>query len=186
MDGKTGIQALDRTQPVLPMRSGKPRRWSNEYVRHGTRTMLAAMDISSGRATTWVNKTRTVGDFVTFMNRLVREYPGQRLCVVMDNLNTHKGRLALEWLEKNPQVAFHYTPTHAGRVNLAECFSSILTRTALRQAVHRSCKELERFLNDFVTEYNKTCGPFVWTKGPEKLKQIIQLTQLYQNQMHRD
>jgi transposase len=184
MDEKTGIQALDRTQPVLPLRSGQPKSWSNEYVRHGTQTMLAAIEIESGKATAWVNKTRKAEDFVTFMNRIVREYPGQRLCVVMDNLNTHKGKMAQEWLEKNPLVTFHYTPTHASWVNLAECFFSILTRQGLQQSVHRSNRELVKFLNDFVSEYNKNCGPFVWTKGPEKLKRIIQLTQSYQSQMH--
>lgn len=184
MDEKTGIQALDRTQPVLPLRSGKPRLWSNEYVRHGTQTMLAAVEIETGKATTWVNKTRKAEDFVTFMDQVVREYPDQRLCVVMDNLNTHKGRMAQEWLDRNPEVTFHYTPTHASWVNLAECFFSILTRKGLQQSVHRSNRELVRFLKDFVKQYNNTCGPFVWTKGPEKLKKIIELTKAYQDQMH--
>lgn len=184
MDEKTGIQALDRTQPVLPLRSGKPRLWSNEYVRHGTQTMLAAINIETGKATTWVNKTRKAVDFVTFMNQVVKEYPGQRLCVVMDNLNTHKGTLAKEWLEEHPLVSFHYTPTHASWTNLAECFFSILTRQGLQQSVHRSNRELVRFLKAFVQQYNKTCGPFVWTKGPEKLKKIIALTQSFQKEMH--
>ena len=184
MDEKTGIQALDRTQPVLPLRSGKPRLWSNEYVRHGTQTMLAAIEIETGKATTWVNKTRKAADFVTFMDQVVREYPGQRLCVVMDNLNTHKGKMAQEWLDNHPKVSFHYTPTHASWVNLAECFFSIMTRQGLQQSVHRSNRELVRFLKDYVNRYNKTCGPFVWTKGPEKLKKIIELTKTYQNQMH--
>lgn len=181
MDEKTGIQALDRTQPVLPLRSKSPKSWSNEYVRHGTQTMLAAIDIQSGRATTWVNKTRKAVDFVRFMNQVVRQYPDQRLHVVMDNLNTHKGKLAQQWLEEHPLVSFHYTPTHASWVNLAECFFSILTRQGLQQSVHHSVKELRRFLREFVTAYNKTCGPFVWTKGPEKLQRIIELTKAFQN-----
>lgn len=181
MDEKTGIQALDRTQPVLPLRAGKPRMWSNEYVRHGTQTMLAAVDIQTGKATTWVNKTRKAADFVTFMDQVVEEYPGQRLHVVMDNLNTHKGTMAREWLEKHPLVSFHYTPTHASWVNLAECFFSILTRQGLQQSVHRSNRELVRFLKEFVQQYNKTCGPYVWTKGPEKLKKIIELTRSFQS-----
>jgi transposase len=184
MDEKTGIQALDRTQPVLPLRAGKPRMWSNEYVRHGTQTMLAAIDIETGRATTWVNKTRKAVDFVTFMDRIVRQYPAQRLCVVMDNLNTHRGTLAREWLEAHPLVSFHYTPTHASWVNLAECFFSILTRKGLQQSVHRSNRELVRFLKEFVEQYNKTCGPFVWTKGPTKLKRIIELTKKIQVETH--
>ena len=83
-------------------------------------------------------------------------------------------------MEKNPQVSFHYTPTHASWVNLAECFFSILTRKGLQQPVHKSNRELVRF----VKEYHKTCGPFVWTKGPEKLKKIIELTKSYQDEMN--
>lgn len=184
MDEKTGIQALDRTQPMLPLRGGKPGCVSNEYVRHGTRTLLATLDIQSGKATTWVNKTRKSADFVKFMDQVVGEYPGKRLYVVMDNLNTHKGVLAREWLENHPQVSFHFTPTHASWVNLAECFFSILTRQGLQQAVHRSAAELTKFLHAFVKSYNKTCGPFVWTKGPEKLRRIIELTKEFQNSMH--
>lgn len=184
MDEKTGIQALDRTQPVLPLRAGKPRMWSNEYVRHGTQTMLAAVDIETGKATTWVNKTRKAADFVTFMDQVVKEYPGQRLCVVMDNLNTHKGTMAKDWLQRHPLVSFHFTPTHASWVNLAECFFSILTRKGLQQSVHRSNRELVRFLKDFVDQYNKTCGPYLWTKGPEKLKKIIELTKSFQTSMN--
>ena len=184
MDEKTGIQALDRTQPMLALSAGKPRRWSNEYVRHGTRTMLAALDIATGEATTWVNKTRKAADFVKFMNQVVKEYPNQRLCVIMDNLNTHKGKAAQEWLAKHPNVTFHFTPTHASWVNLAECFFSVLTRQGLQQAVHRSVKELEKFLEDFVEQYNKTCGPYIWTKGPEKLQRIIDLTREYQKELN--
>jgi transposase len=186
MDEKTGIQALDRTQPVLPLRAGKPRCRSNEYVRHGTRTLLAAVDVNTGKATTWVNPTRKAADFVTFMDQVVAEYPGQRLCVVMDNLNTHNGAMANEWLEKHPLVTFHYTPTHASWVNLAECFFSILTRQGLQQAVHRSVGELTRFLKEFVKQYNKTCGPYVWTKGPDKLRKIIELTKSFQTKKNTD
>jgi transposase len=184
MDEKTGIQALDRTQPLLALRSSKPKAWSNEYVRHGTRTLLAALDIQNGKVTSWVNKTRKTVDFLTFMNKVVNQYPGKRLHVVLDNLNTHNGKAAKEWLSNNPLVSFHYTPTHASWVNLIECFFSILTRQGLQQSVHRSIKELEKFLHDFVKEYNKQCGPFTWTKGPDKLKKIIQLTQEYQNKMY--
>jgi hypothetical protein len=106
--------------------------------------------------------------------------------LVMDNLNTHKGKMAQEWLDKNSEVSFHYTLTHASWVNLAECVFSILTRKELQESVHRSNRELVRFLKDFMKQYNKTCGPYVWTKGPEKLKKIIELTQTYQAVTHTD
>ena len=182
MDEKTGIQALDRTQPVLPLRSRKPKAWSNEYVRHGTRTLLAAVDLATGKATTWVNPTRKTADFIRFMNQVVKAYRGKRLCVVMDNLNTHKGKAAQQWLERHPLVSFHYTPTHASWANLAECFFSIVTKQGLQQATHRSGRELEKFLDTFIEEYNRHAGPFVWSKGPEKLQKIIQLTEDFQRQ----
>ena len=164
IDEKTGIQALDRTQPMLPLTSKKPRCWSNEYVRHGTQTLLASLEIGTGEITAWVNKTRKSKDFITFMNKVVAAYPKQRLCVVLDNLNTHKGTLIEQWLEKHPLVTFHYTPTHASWVNLIECFFSILTRQGLQQAAHKSVGELTKFLYAYIEEYNCRCGPFEWTK----------------------
>lgn len=184
VDEKTGIQALDRTQPMLPLRATKPRSWTNEYVRHGTRTVLASVDIATGKVIAHVRKKRTSKDFLAFMDSVVKEYPDQRLYVVLDNLNTHTNVAAREWLEANPQVSFHYTPTHASWVNLIECFFSILTRKGLQQAVHKSVQELERFLKDFIQQYNERCGPFEWTKGPEKLRRIIELTAQWQAKTH--
>jgi transposase len=184
MDEKTGIQALDRTQPMLPLRASKPRSWTNEYVRHGTRTVLASVNIATGKVIAHVRKRRASKDFLAFMDSVVKEYPNQRLYVVLDNLNTHTNQAAKKWLEVNPQVSFHHTPTHASWVNIIECFFSILTRQGLQQAVHRSARELERFLKDFITQYNKRCGPFEWTKGPEKLRRIIQLTEQRQSKIY--
>ena len=182
VDEKTGIQALDRTQPMLPLRAAKPRSWTNEYVRHGTRTLLAGLDIASGRVIAHVRKRRTSKDFLAFLDSVVKEYPDQRLYVVLDNLNTHTNEAARKWLEAHRLVSFHYTPTLASWVNLIECFFSILTRQGLRQAVHQSAKELEQFLKTFIEVYNQRCGPFEWTKGPEKLRRIIELTEQWQSQ----
>lgn len=180
IDEKTGIQALDRTQPMLPLRSKKPRSWTNEYVRHGTRTMLASLEIETGKVTSMVRSNRRSETFLEFMNMVAKKYKNKRLCVVLDNLNIHTNSAAQQWLEKHPKVSFHYTPKHASWVNLIECFFSILTRQGLQQSVHKSGRALERFLRDFVEQYNKECGPFTWTKGPDKLKRIIQLTKEYQ------
>lgn len=182
VDEKTGIQALDRTQPMLPLRATKPRSWTNEYVRHGTRTLLASLEISTGRVIAHVRKRRTSKDFLAFLDSVVKEYPDQQLAIVLDNLNTHTNEEAKKWLAAHKLVSFHYTPTHASWVNLIECFFSILTRQGLQQAVHQSGKELETFLKSFIQEYNKRCGPFEWTKGPEKLRRIIELTEQWQSQ----
>src|SRR5271157_5931633 len=97
VDEKPSIQALDRTQPMLPLRAKKPRSWTNEYVRHGTRTVLASLDITTGKVIAHVRKRRTSKDFLAFMDSLVKEYPDQRLYVVLDNLNTHTNDAAKEW-----------------------------------------------------------------------------------------
>jgi transposase len=180
VDEKTGIQALDRTQPVLPLRAKKPRSWTNEYVRHGTRTVLASLEIKTGKVLARVKQTRTSEDFLAFMDEVASAYAGQRLCVILDNLNTHKNEAARKWLDQHPDITFHYTPTHASWTNLIECFFSILTRQGLQQAVHKSGQELERFLKAYFAEYNQHCQPFVWTRGPEKLQRIIELTRQYQ------
>ena len=181
VDEKTGIQALDRTQPLLPLRAKKPRSWTNEYVRHGTRTVLASLEVKTGRVIAHVKKRRTSADFLSFLDDIGQSYDGQRLYVILDNLNTHKNQQVRDWLKLHPNVSFHYTPTHASWVNLIECFFSILTRQGLQQSVHKSGKDLEKFLKAYFAEYNKHCQPFQWTKGPDKLQRIIELTERFQN-----
>lgn len=179
VDEKTGIQALDRTQPVLPVDVKKPRAWTNEYVRHGTRTLLASLDVATGEVFGHIKQTRTSQDFLHFMDDVSAKYSGERLCVIMDNLNTHNNQAAKEWLSRHPRITFHYTPTHASWVNLIESFFSILTKQGLQQAVHTSGRQLARFLKLFIAKYNERCGPFVWTKGPRKLRKIIELTKAF-------
>src|ERR1700733_2620340 len=177
---KTGIQALNRTQPGLPLRTKKPRAWTNEYVRHGTQTLLAALEIAAGKVLAHVRDRRTSVDFLSFMDDVVKAYPVNELCVVLDNLNIHKNEAAKQWLLSHPRVHFHYTPTHASWVNMVECFFSILTRQALKQSVHRSKKELKDFLIRYLQKYSENPTPFTWTKGPEHLQRIIEATKEYQ------
>ena len=180
VDEKTGIQALDRTQPLLPLRAKKPRSWTNEYVRHGTQSLLAALEIASGRVLAHVKQRRTSVNFLNFMNEVAVTFPDSQLHVVLDNLNIHKNQAAQQWLQRHPRVYFHYIPTHASWVNLIECFFGILTRQGLSQSVHQSRQQLKEFLLRYLENYNQHCGPFVWTKGPEKLQRIIEATQQYQ------
>jgi len=180
VDEKPGIQALDRTQPLLPLRAKKPRSWTNEYVRHGTQTLLAALEIATGKVVAHVRDQRTTVDFLSFMDDVVKSYPVRQLHVVLDNLNIHKNEAAQQWLLKHPRVHFHYTPTHASWMNMIECFFSILTRQALTQSVHRSKKDLKDFLLRYLKKYGENPTPFTWTKGPEQLQRIIQKTKEYQ------
>jgi transposase len=180
VDEKPGIQALDRTQPLLPLRAKKPQSWTNEYVRHGTQTMIAALEIATGRVVAHVRNRRTSVNFLRFMNEVLRTYPGRQLHVVVDNLNIHKNEAARRWLARHPLVRFHYTPTHASWVNLIECFFSILSKQGLAHSVQHCRQDLKELLNRFIASYNETCNPFTWTKGPEHLQRIIQTTKEYQ------
>ena len=180
VDEKPGIQALDRTQPLLPLRAKNPRSWTNEYVRHGTQTLIAALEIATGKVVAHIRNRRTSVNFLRFMNDVVRAYPDRELHVVADNLNIHKNEAARRWLGRHPRVQFHYTPTHASWVNLIECFFSILSKQGLAHSVQRSKQDLKELLNRFLASYNESCGPFTWTQGPEQLQRIIETTKDYQ------
>lgn len=180
VDEKTGIQALDRTQPLLPLSAKKPRAWTNEYVRHGTQTLLAALKIASGEVLAHVRQRRTSVNFLRFLDDVVADGPERDWHLILDNLNIHKNQAAQEWLARHPRVHCHYLPTHASWINLIECFFSILTRQGLQHSVHRSKQELKEYLERFIQRYNQSCSPFVWTKGPEHLQKIIEATKEYQ------
>ena len=180
VDEKPGIQALDRTQPLLPLRAKKPRSWTNEYVRHGTQTLLAALEIATGKVVAHIRNRRTSVNFLRFMNDVVRAYPERELHVVADNLNIHKNEALRRWLRRNPRVQFHYTPTHASWVNLIECFFSILSKQGLAHSVQHSKQDLKELLVRFIASYNARCHPFTWTKGPKQLQRIIETTKEYQ------
>ena len=180
VDEKPSIQALDRTQPLLPLRAKKARAWTNEYARHGTLTLLAALEIATGKVVAHVRDRRTTTDFLSFMEEVVKSYPQRELHVVLDNLNIHKNQAAKEWLLRHSRVHFHYTPTHASWVNTVECFFSILSRQGLTQSVHRSKRELKQYLLRYLKKYSENPKPFTWTKGPEQLQRIIEATKEYQ------
>jgi transposase len=176
VDEKTGIQALDRTQPGLPLRARRPRTWTNEYVRNGTQALLAALDVATGRVIGHVKDRRTSRNFLRFMDEVVTAFPRRDLHVVLDNLNIHKNAAAGRWLQRHPHVHFHHTPTHASWVNLIEVFFSILGKQGLAQRVDRSKASLRGFLLQYLETYNQTSAPFTWTMGPEKLQRIIDAT----------
>jgi len=180
VDEKTGIQALDRTQPLLPLGAKKPRSWTNEYVRHGTQTLLAALEIASGEVVAHVKQRRTSVNFLRFMNDVVAAFPQRELHAILDNLNIHKKEAAQRWLKRHPRAHFHYTPTHASWTNMAECFFSILGKRGLSQSVHTSKRQLKEFLLNYIAPNNENPKPFAWTKGPEKLRRIIEATTQYQ------
>ncbi|HEX4592993.1 MAG TPA: IS630 family transposase, partial [Bryobacteraceae bacterium] len=143
-------------------------------------TMIAALEIATGKVVAHVRNRRTSVNFLRFMNEVVRAYPGRALHVVVDNLNIHKNDAAKRWLDRHPQVQFHYTPTHASWLNLIECFFSILSKQGLAHSVQHSKRDLKDLLQRFLASYNQACNPFTWTKGPEHLQRIIETTKEYQ------
>lgn len=179
VDEKPGIQALDRTQTLLPLRAKQPSSWTNEYVRHETQTLIAALEIATGKVVAHIRNRRTSVNFLRFMNDVVRAYPDRKLHVVAD-LNIHKNEAARRWLGRHPRVQFHYTPTHASWVNLIECFFGILSKQGLAHSAQRSKQDLKNVLVRFLESYNATCSLFTWTKGPEHLQRIIETTKDYQ------
>jgi transposase len=180
VDEKPSIQALDRTQPLLPLRAKKPHAWTNEYVRHGTQTLLAALEVATGKVVAHVRDRRTTVDFLSFMDEVVKSYPLGELHVVLDNLNIHKNEAAKQWLLRHGRVHFHYTATHASWMNMIECFFSILTKQALTHSVQRSKKDLKDLLLRYLNKYSQNPKPFTWTKGPEHFQRIIEATKQYQ------
>lgn len=164
VDEKTSIQALERTQPPLPLRSGRAVRHTHDYKRHGVVDLYAALEVTTGRVTHKVTDSHTAADFLSFMRKVVQTYPGQELHVILDNSSTHGTPEVQSWLQKNPQVRFHYTPTSASWLNQVEGFFGILGKQSLWLTNFPSKKALREHLRAYFIEWNRKPTPFEWTK----------------------
>jgi transposase len=169
VDEKTQIQALDRTQPMLPMRPGQVERHTHDYKRHGTTCLFAALEVGSGRVTTDTRSRHTGADFLAFMRRVARAYPEGELHVVLDNVSTHKTAEVRDWLADNPRVTFHFTPTSASWMNQVETWFGILTRRAIRRGSYRSVKELIAMIDAFTMQWNAGASPFEWVRTADEI-----------------
>jgi transposase len=165
VDEKTQVQALERTQPMLPLKPGKAARHTHDYKRNGVVDLYAALEIATGKVVHQLSDTHTGDDFLAFMKRLAKAFPKQDLHVIIDNSSTHTTHAVMEWLRENPRVTFHFTPTSASWMNQVEGFFSILTRRSLKQTSFASKLELKRHLRDFLEKWNRAPTPFVWTKS---------------------
>lgn len=164
VDEKPSIQALERAQGWLRLPDGKAMRgFSHEYKRHGTTTLFAALDISTGMVQTSHYPHRRRREFLDFMNEVITGYPEKDIHVVLDNLNTHKPKRD-NWLRCHPHVHFHYTPTHASWLNQIECWFSILWRQALQGASFTSARQVRQAIDKFIAVYNPQATPFEWHK----------------------
>jgi transposase len=169
VDEKSQIQALNRTQPILPVRPGLPERATHDYKRNGTTTLFAALELATGTVTDRCYERHGKAEFLDFLKRVARAYPRRRLHIVLDNYHTHKHDDINHWLSKNPRITLHFTPTSGSWLNLVEVFFSIITRQAIRRGSFDSVKDLIAAIRAFIDGYNDRCQPFVWTKTAEEI-----------------
>jgi transposase len=162
VDEKPAIQALERAQGWLRLPNGKTLNgFSHEYKRHGTTTLFAALEVTTGLVKAGHYQRRKRREFLDFMNDVIADYPDKEIYVVLDNLNTHKPKHD-RWLQRHQNVHFYYTPTHASWLNQIEIWFSILWKRALRGASFTSPVQVRKAINDFVEVHNETAAPFEW------------------------
>ena len=164
VDEKTSIQALQRTQRPLPLRKGRATRHTHDYKRNGVVDLYAALEVATGKVTHKVTDSHTSSDFIGFMKRVVRRYPKRDLHVILDNSSTHRTPEVTAWLEANPQVHFHFTPTSASWLNQVEGFFGILGKQSLSISDFPSKKALREHIEAYMRDWNRNPTPFEWTK----------------------
>jgi transposase len=163
LDEKTQIQALERTQPLLPLRENLPARQTHDYRRNGLTSLYAALEIARGSVLGECSQQHTAVDFLRFLKKIARRYRGE-LHVILDNSSTHKTPAIVDWLNAHPRVHFHFTPTGASWLNLVEVWFSILTRRSIRRGSFQSVRSLIRHIEAYIEHWNENPIPFVWTK----------------------
>ena len=169
VDEKSQIQALDRTAPILPIRPGLPEKATHDYVRHGTTTLFAALEVATGKVTDACYPRHRHQEFLKFLKHVARTYPGVRLHIVCDNYASHKHPDIKTWLDRNPRITLHFTPTSGSWLNMAEIFFGIITRQAIRRGTYHSVKDLITAIGAFIDGWNDRCQPFTWTKTADEL-----------------
>jgi transposase len=169
VDEKSQIQALNRTQPMLPVRPGLPERATHDYKRNGTTTLFAALEVSTGTVTDRCYDRHGKAEFLDFLKHVARAYPRRKLHVVLDNYHTHKHDDINQWLAKHPRITLHFTPTSGSWLNLVEVFFGIITRQAIRRGSFENVKQLVAAIRAFIDGYNERCRPFIWTKTAEQI-----------------
>jgi len=167
VDEKPQIQALERTAPTLPVRPEHPEGASFDYVRHGTTTLFAALEVATGKVTEACTERHRHQEFLAFLKQVAAAYTRRELHVVVDNLSTHKHPAVRAWLARHPRVHLHFTPTSGSWLNLVEAFFSIITRQALRRGNFPTVADLIAAIERFIDAWNGRCRPFTWTKDPD-------------------
>lgn len=170
VDEKSQIQALNRTQPLLPLRPGQAERRTHDYERHGTTTLFAALDIKTGKVIGECHARHRALEFRKFLDTVDASIPSdQEVHIVLDNYGTHKAPPIKRWLAKRPRYHLHFTPTHGSWINQVERWFGLLTSQLLRRSVHTSVQALEQDVRDWIVTWNDNPKPFVWRKTAEEI-----------------
>jgi transposase len=170
VDEKSQIQALDRTQPLLPMRPGQVERRTHDYKRHGTTTLFAALNVATSKVITQFHRRHRSRDFRQFLDAVDAAVPKELdVHLIMDNYGTHKTALIRNWLAKRPRFHVHFTPTYGSWLNLVERWFAELTNKQLRRGAHRSVAQLEAAIREFIDAHHAEPKPFVWTKTADEI-----------------
>jgi transposase len=174
VDEKSQIQALDRTQPILPMMPGVPERRTHDYSRHGTTTLFAALNIATGKVIGELHRRHRATEFLEFLRTIEAAVPATLdVHLVLDNYGTHKTPSVKRWLARHRRFQVHFTPTSASWLNQVERWFAQLTEKQIRRGTHRSTVELEQAIRSYLNVHNRDPKPFVWTKTPDQILEAI-------------
>lgn len=174
VDEKSQIQALDRTQPILPMRPGQAERRSHDYTRYGTTTLFAALDVASGAVIGQCHRRHRAVEFRKFLDRIDAEVPENLdVHIVLDNYGTHKTQSIRDWFAKRPRYHLHFTPTSASWISQVERWFGLLTEREVRRGNHRSTIELEKTIQHYIATNNEDPKPFIWNKNADQILESI-------------
>ena len=175
IDEKSQIQALDRTQPMLPMRPGQAERRTHDYKRYGTTTLFAALDVAAGTVIGSCMRRHRAREFRAFLDEVESAVPADLdIHVVMDNASSHKTKLIQDWFAKRPRWHRHFTPTSASWINQVERFFALLTERQIRRGAHRSTAELEAAIERYIETCNRDPRPFRWTRSADDILASIE------------
>jgi transposase len=170
VDEKSQIQALDRTQPLLPLQPGQVERRTHDYKRHGTTSLFAALDLNSSRVLGQLHRRHRSAEFRRFLDLIDSQVPAELdVHLILDNYGTHKTETIRKWLAKRPRFHVHFTPTYGSWINLVERWFAELTNKRIRRGVFRSVRELEAAIREYIDVHNENPKPFVWTKTADQI-----------------
>jgi len=174
VDEKSGCQALERAQPVLPMDLGRPEMQTHDYIRHGTTSLFAALEVATGKVVGQCHRRHRGREFLKFLEHLDSHYPeadhpGEELHLILDNYATHNTPAVRAWLARRPRFQLHFTPTGASWLNQVERFFGLITEQRIRRGSFRSVAELAEAIEGYIADHNQDPKPFTWTKTPEQI-----------------